>query len=82
MIQEGQDSHQILNRYPNARYVIYLNSLYHMDDFNHPGGRYIIDQVIGREVDCYLYGGYALESTSLDPHTHSQYSGFALAERF
>lgn len=63
MINDNIDRHQILERYPNARYVIYQNSVYELEKFVHSGGKYIIDQVIGREVDCYLYGGYALEST-------------------
>ena len=40
--------------------------------FNHPGGKFSIQQNIGRDVSKFFYGGYALESNSgLKPHTHS-----------
>lgn len=39
---------------------------------NHPGGRFAIEQNVGRDISKFFYGGYSQEpSTSLEPHTHS-----------
>lgn len=40
----------------------------------HPGGKFLIDMVIGRDVSKYFYGGYKLEndpSNKDGPHRHS-----------
>lgn len=40
--------------------------------WNHPGGRFVIQQCIGRDVSKFFYGGYALEVTSGHrPYFHS-----------
>lgn len=52
---------------PKARYVIAHNNVYSIKDIIHPGGNYIIRQVNGREIDCFLFGGYALETTTRLP---------------
>lgn len=42
---------------------------------------YIIDKIQGREIDRFVLGGYALESTQgIHPMTHSKYA-LALMER-
>jgi len=39
---------------------------------DHPGGRFLIDFHIGRDVSEFFYGGYVLENQSgMSPHTHS-----------
>ena len=35
-----------------------------MNDFYHPGGNYIISNVLGREISRFLYGAYGLEITN------------------
>jgi cytochrome b involved in lipid metabolism len=38
----------------------------------HPGGRFSIENNIGRDVSKFFYGGYALENESkVSAHTHS-----------
>jgi Cytochrome b5-like Heme/Steroid binding domain len=38
----------------------------------HPGGQFVLDFHIGRDVSKFFYGGYVLENSSgLAPHTHS-----------
>lgn len=38
----------------------------------HPGGRFALEQNIGRDVSKFFYGGYALENVNkIAPHTHS-----------
>lgn len=42
----------------------YLNS--------HPGGKFVMEANIGRDVSKYFYGGYSLENINkVMPHTHS-----------
>jgi cytochrome b involved in lipid metabolism len=39
---------------------------------NHPGGKFLIQFNIGRDISKFFYGGYVLEATSsMRPHTHS-----------
>lgn len=39
---------------------------------NHPGGKFVIDQNIGRDISKFFYGGYVLEPGSgMKPHAHS-----------
>lgn len=38
----------------------------------HPGGQFLIDFHVGRDVSKFFYGGYVLENASgMKPHTHS-----------
>lgn len=38
----------------------------------HPGGRFVFSQNIGRDISKFFYGGYILENyTGLKPHSHS-----------
>lgn len=39
---------------------------------SHPGGKFVLDYNVGRDISKFFYGGYTLEnSTGLKPHTHS-----------
>lgn len=41
-------------------------------EFNHPGGRFVINQNIGRDITKFFYGGYQLENASkMKPYFHS-----------
>jgi hypothetical protein len=40
--------------------------------FSHPGGKFVLQYNIGRDVSKFFYGGYVLENgTGLKPHTHT-----------
>ena len=40
--------------------------------FSHPGGKFVINQNIGRDISKFFYGGYSMENyNKLKPHTHS-----------
>jgi hypothetical protein len=41
--------------------VIYRNNILDLHGLEHPGGDYILDQVVGRSIDRFLYGSYGLE---------------------
>ncbi|CDW84971.1 cytochrome b5-like heme steroid binding domain containing protein [Stylonychia lemnae] len=39
---------------------------------NHPGGRFVMEYNVGRDISKYFYGGYILENSGgLSPHYHS-----------
>jgi hypothetical protein len=47
-----------------------LNVTYFM--YNHPGGKFALEQNIGRDVSKFFYGGYIMENyTGQGPHRHS-----------
>lgn len=55
-------------------YVIYNNYVYDASEVSkhHPGGRKVIQTIIGREVDRFLYGMYSSELLpTVLPHSHS-----------
>lgn len=55
-------------------YVIYNNYVYDASEVakHHPGGNKVIQTIIGREVDRFLYGMYSSELLpSVLPHSHS-----------
>lgn len=55
-------------------YIIYNNHVYDATDLvsYHPGGKKVIQTIIGREVDRFLYGMYSSELLpSVLPHSHS-----------
>lgn len=62
---------EITSLNPKIKWVIVDNSVYDLSEFVHPGGNFIIQNCIGREVGRFFYGAYGLESTNLKPHTHS-----------
>ena len=47
------------------------NKVYDLTDWTHPGGNFIIQACLGREIGRYFYGNYALEGTNMKPHKHS-----------
>lgn len=40
---------------------------------NHPGGKFLLQHNIGRDISKFFYGGYSLES-KMKPYTHSNYA--------
>ena len=47
------------------------NSVYDVTNFMHPGGMPVIDQVVGREIGRFMYGGYSIETLDMESHEHS-----------
>lgn len=40
--------------------------------YNHPGGKFLIERNLGRDVSKFFYGGYVLENPKgAKPYTHS-----------
>ena len=47
--------------------------------FNHPGGRFVIEHNIGRDISKFFYGGYALEfSSGHRPYLHSNVARYVV----
>jgi len=48
------------------------NKVFEFKNFNHPGGNFMMDKIIGREVGRFLYGAYGLEiPEGTKQHSHS-----------
>lgn len=46
--------------------------MFDVTGYVHPGGVFIFELLAsGREVDCFMYGGYALEGTKMAAYDHS-----------
>ena len=45
---------------------------------DHPGGKYLIDAVVGQDLGKYIYSNYVLESSSMKPNMHSRYTYWIL----
>jgi hypothetical protein len=73
-LEEGKSRNEIVQAYPNTRWVIYGNRVYDVTNWIHPGGNFILGQVTGREISRFLHGAYGLESTNMSPYTHSSYA--------
>lgn len=57
------------------QYMIFADHVYNTEKFRHlhPGGKYIIDSLKGREIDRFIYGMYAPETLpNFSPFEHSQ----------
>lgn len=63
-ILEFQQSKKKLALFDN--YVVDL-SYYGID---HPGGKYVLDECVGKDLGKYFYGSYSMENR-VKPHTHS-----------
>ena len=47
-------------------YVIKISGYF----FDHPGGKYVLQECVGKDIGKYLNGSYSMES-NMSPHTHS-----------
>lgn len=57
-----------------AQYVLIDDLVLDVTKFklNHPGGKFVIEYNVGRDLSKFFYGGYIMEnSNGLKPHTHS-----------
>ena len=41
---------------------------------DHPGGKFLIDMVVGQDLGKYIYSGYVLDSARVSQHVHSYYA--------
>lgn len=72
MINSTATTSEIVKAFPNIKWVMVNNEIYDLTNFQHPGGNFIIEQCVGREVGRFFFGAYGLESTKLTPYAHSQ----------
>jgi hypothetical protein len=57
--------------------------VYNLKGFVHPGGNSIIQFMVGREIDRYIFGGHSFElSLEKLPHIHTAYASAFLSRRF
>lgn len=56
---------------PDIKWVIYDSAVYDVTEFEHPGGNFIIENCVGREIGRFFVGAYNLETTDLKPYAHS-----------
>ena len=45
---------------------------------NHPGGKFVIEHNIGRDISKFFYGGYTLENGRTLPHTHTNIARYVV----
>jgi hypothetical protein len=60
-----------------ARLVILDDLVLDVSGFaqNHPGGRFVIDNLIGQDISKFFHGGYNLEPSNGSPnHVHTSYA--------
>lgn len=64
---------QLDNRFPDRLIMMFLNKIYDLSDFTHPGGQYIWEWSRWRETSRYLIGAYGDEKDYFDymDYTHS-----------
>lgn len=64
---------QLDNRFPDKLIMMFLNRIYDLTNFTHPGGQYIWEWSRWRETSRYLIGAYGDEKDSRDymDYTHS-----------
>ncbi|KAL4435822.1 hypothetical protein ABPG74_015790 [Tetrahymena malaccensis] len=68
---EKREVSQIIAALPNLKWVIYNQGVYDISDLVHPGGQFIIKEVIGKEIGRYMLGALPLEGYTFKPYAHS-----------
>ncbi|KAL4484235.1 hypothetical protein ABPG72_003519 [Tetrahymena utriculariae] len=68
---EKREISQIIVALPNLKWVIYNQGVYDISDLVHPGGQFIIKEVVGKEIGRYMLGALPLEGYTFKPYTHS-----------
>ena len=61
-LHKGKTAEYIRNYIPGYKWALYGNRILDLENWAHPGGNFIIQQIIGREVSRFLLGSYPLES--------------------
>ncbi|CAD8078937.1 unnamed protein product [Paramecium sonneborni] len=82
LLQGNHQTSDILKELPNIKWVLLNQDVYDLTDYQHPGGNFIISNVNGQEISRYFYGAFALESTTMEPYTHSQFAYQTLQKRY
>lgn len=67
-LKQRKSHFEIAQIFPKIKYVIAHNNVYDVTSLDHPGGLHLINACIGRDIDCFLYGGYSLETSNRLPH--------------
>jgi len=70
-INSGESREALMQKLKNMKWVILGNSIFDLTDWIHPGGNFIIQDCVGKEVGRYFYGNFALEGSRMKPHKHS-----------
>lgn len=73
-VNAGKHSAEIVAAFPKAKYVLFKDFICQLDGFKHPGGQFIFERVIGKDISKYIYGSAAFEEGELSRHEHSGYA--------
>lgn len=72
MLNEDKlDIDSIITAVPSVKWVVYNSGVYDVTSFVHPGGQYLIQPVIGKEIGRYMNGSLPLEGYDTPSYTHS-----------
>ncbi len=74
MLNNGNSYGEISKIIQTVKYCIIDNNVYDITNCVHPGGQFILEAINGRDIGCYFYGGYALESSGFQPHDHTSFA--------
>ncbi len=74
MVNSGTPREEILKKFSNQKWALYQNYILDLNGFLHPGGNFVIEETLGREMTAFVTGSYALESGNgdLKPYNHSK----------
>jgi len=61
MVSSGASYEEIREEFPSMKYVQFKNMVCDVDGFLHPGGNSLLQDVLGRDVSKYIYGGAYVE---------------------
>ncbi|CAK71902.1 unnamed protein product (macronuclear) [Paramecium tetraurelia] len=82
LLQGNHPTASIIKELPQIKWVLFNSDVYDVTDYQHPGGNFIISNVNGQEISRYFYGAFQLESTTMEPYTHSQFAYQTLLKRY
>ena len=83
MIQENRKIEEIQNLLPRIRWILLGNRVYDVSNLNHPGGDFLIQNCIGKEISRYFFGAHSLEINQKNPpHNHSIWAFNLLNSKF
>jgi NAD(P)H-flavin reductase len=70
-ILNGSKSAELLRDYPDKMIFQFLNKIYDMTDYTHPGGQLIYQKYRFKEISRYFYGTHPEESLGMGKVNHS-----------
>lgn len=73
---------EIKKQYPEEKLCLLGNKIISLKEIIHPGGLFIFEAINGREIDRFVYGGYALDKAlfPMESHLHSPFA-FLMMEK-